>query len=195
MEIEIFSFLFFFFHYFFLFLTFFFLLVGFKRLLNRNHEYYMGSVPEIDSIMKNMCSQFPNVKYLQKEAFSVALSSTSQLVVLGCTLWSEMNPKQLALVKTRLNDYNHIAEFKADANYAVKLHQDQVSWLRAALNETIKLKSQKSTFVVVATHHGPLLHGTSEAYYDNSPINCAFASVSFYLKKKIVIVKKLNFQK
>ncbi len=67
-----------------------------------NHEYY-SSKHVTQSILqkaRNVCSQFPNVKLLERESFDISPNTT----IIGCTLWSLANTH----TSRSLNDFSKI---------------------------------------------------------------------------------------
>lgn len=142
-------------------------------LISGNHEYYGSSVEVMDKLLKEMCSR-TGARYLLNGTYRIG----NETIVLGTTLWSLIPNERLSQVKSSLNDYNLIAEFKTNASVAQALHAHQREWLRKTLEECKKFKTQqnKNLTIVIATHHAPLVFGTSNPKYNGDPIACAFAS-------------------
>ena len=132
-----------------------------------NHEYYGGEAIAMERELANVCIKH-EVIYLQREVWE-----SSELVVMGCTLWSEIPEPKFRLMSSNLNDYRQI---RLGAKLVTPLittqwHQRDCQWL------TTQLERYKDDhrLVIVATHHLPsfdLIHPD----YQGSDINYGFAS-------------------
>lgn len=133
-----------------------------------NHEYYSKKTYfEIEDCLKNECSKYPNVHYLNNQSI---LLENDNIVILGTTLWS--NTLNNKYIKYDMNDYYKIYE-KENKNVTTKfttnLHLQAVEWL----NSELELHRDKT--ILVLTHHLPSFKMIHEKYKD-SQINDGFAS-------------------
>ncbi|KAI1075921.1 hypothetical protein F5B20DRAFT_370025 [Whalleya microplaca] len=75
------------------------------------------------------------------------------LTVLGCTLFSRVDPEQAVAVETRFVDFNHIQNWTvSDHNEA---HKSDLQWLNTQVCEIAKTEPRRQ--VVIFTHHSPTL--------------------------------------
>ena len=84
-------------------------------IVSGNHEYYTSkkkqyAMNEIEDKIRNVCSNFPNVIYLQKSSFKV-----QNTLFLGCTFWT--NLELCNNFKHYMNDYNNIYIKNEDISY------------------------------------------------------------------------------
>lgn len=154
-----------------------------------NHEYYNKSVHEMRFIIKQdpekgrprsvqevegwlreECSRFTNIHFLQKEVYYLAEEATH---ILGCTLWSEISPDMYELAKSGMVDYRRIwtdAGERISPAESTALWTDQANWLLAELG---KLDVREK--VLVITHHLPSFT-MIDPKYEGNPLNGCFAS-------------------
>jgi len=144
-----------------------------------NHEYYnmahnQYSMTEQLDWMRSISSERANLHFMEKE--SMVLGG---IVVLGTTLWSNIPVNKIKLVERSMNDYqlsyNHdLGETprRLKAEETLDIYQESIQWLESELQKA-KENDQK---VVVITHHTPMLTGTSDPRFKDSPLTCAFSS-------------------
>lgn len=106
--------------------------------------------------------------YLNRTRYDVS----PDLTILGCTLWSSLNPADLDILSWSLTDFKRIEGFDPEAYTAQ--HNADLQWL----NDTIERIAQKEPKrkIVVFTHHAPTRTGTGDPKYDDGPTNSAFAT-------------------
>jgi len=141
-------------------------------VVNGNHEFYVANkkpnytVSALKAAQKRWVEKkgWTNVHILEKESFDVG-----EVRVLGCTLWSRVPVWAQEDVAGTMNDYRQIVVDEAtepghkmewlsvaDTN---RWHEAAVRWLYDEIKATRK-------YVVVLTHHAPLMSGTSAPEYE-----------------------------
>lgn len=78
------------------------------------------------------------------------------MVILGCTLWSQLNPDDLDILSWGMTDFKQIEEMTPEAYD--DLHIQDARWLEGEL-QRLSSGDQK---VVVFTHHAPVVDGSSD---------------------------------
>ncbi len=119
-----------------------------------NHEYYDGSLADVQAEFRRRAADFPNVQVLAPgccELFGVRF--------IGCTLWTdyELFGKELqerAMTACGMSIADHVAIRGANdtpftPSAALALHREERAWLQAWLAEPFDGKT------VVITHHAP----------------------------------------
>ncbi len=94
------------------------------------------------------------------------------VTVLGCTLWSRIDPDNADIVAMGLNDFRMISDMDV-ATYQ-SLHRQDVEWLEQSIAEIARDEPHRK--IVVMTHHAPTVADTSDERYAGSPIGSAFAT-------------------
>jgi len=127
-----------------------------------NHEYYKMSGNVMEQL-RNTCKRFTNIYFLDKNVYC-----GDDYLILGCTLWTRINPLELDHIKRYYNDYNYIQHFEKDA---CDWHKADLNWL----TDTLEYYKNDTRKKIVITHHMPS-HSLIDSKYKNSPINSAFAT-------------------
>ncbi|CAL1707210.1 unnamed protein product [Somion occarium] len=139
-----------------------------------NHEPYRSSVNESTSMLEafvNDVNSDPTLGkfiYLNRTRHDVS----PKLTILGCTLWSALNPDDLDILSWSLTDFRRIESFNPDKYVA--LHQADLEWLNATVSAIVRNEPQRE--IVVFTHHAPTLDGTGDPKFNHQPTNSAFAT-------------------
>jgi hypothetical protein len=94
------------------------------------------------------------------------------LTLLGCTLWSALNPEDLDIISWSLTDFKRIDSF-TPASYKLA-HETDVAWLADSIEHIRREESGRR--VLVFTHHAPTVEGTGDPKYLGGPTNSAFAT-------------------
>ncbi len=148
-----------------------------------NHEFYNKkpyflwnkSVPQTYdqrlSACRNICSQWPNVHFMEKDEVYLEDYNTA---FLGTTLWTHIPEESYGAAIHMVNDYNYIAEEGVERfspTDSAKLHKESVQWLNARIHEW----EEKGKHVVVISHHVPSQSLISERYKGH-PSNLCFVT-------------------
>lgn len=137
-----------------------------------NHEYYTIAMhmEGVDEWLNSLCEKFPNVHYLQCNE----LNLNDKYVVLGCTLWSEIDPLVPMATLKQMNDFRRIlvqpGQIMTPESYNC-LHAEHSKWLIEAVKKNLK----KDKTVIVVTHHLPT-YLLIPPQFAKDPLNCCFAS-------------------
>eukprot|EP00029_Vermamoeba_vermiformis_P007400 TRINITY_DN3198_c0_g1_i1.p1 TRINITY_DN3198_c0_g1~~TRINITY_DN3198_c0_g1_i1.p1 ORF type:complete len:290 (-),score=62.57 TRINITY_DN3198_c0_g1_i1:26-850(-) len=143
-------------------------------VLAGNHEYYTNVYEDAQKMMVDICAKFPNVHFMQKKSVKIG-----KYRILGTTLWSHVPDDNAQQVQRSLNDYAMISTREQDGKTRKiriadtnRWFKDELEWLEGE----IKAAKEAGEEVVVMTHHAPTMKKTSAPQYENSAINCAFAT-------------------
>lgn len=151
-----------------------------------NHEFYNRrplkdlvkyNRKEVDSwdtrleLCRTVCSQWPNVHFLEKDSYYLR---DYNLTVLGTTMWTHIPSSKAGIVKNAMNDYNYIAKGDAETIEPADVtewHRSAKQWLEAKLFDA----EEERHHALVMTHHMPSTRFIKSEYFNNE-INCAFAA-------------------
>jgi len=136
-----------------------------------NHEFYHGKWHATLDYLREECSYWPNIYFLEKDVKII-----DGIPFLGCTLWTDLNkenPITMNNVSMMLNDHRLIRHDKLNytrirAIHTVERHYEHLSWLK----ETVP-KYEKC---VVVTHMGPTPLSVHPHYKEDVHINGAYFS-------------------
>ncbi|KAG8996887.1 hypothetical protein FRB94_007986 [Tulasnella sp. JGI-2019a] len=140
-----------------------------------NHEPYGSTMEESIRLLSNFESTSrPSGSgefiFLDRKRYDVSPT----LTILGCTLWSALNPDDLDILSWSLNDFKQIEGFNPDAYNA--LHLADKTWL----NDAVRLihQAEPQRHVAVFTHHAPTVDGTSDPKFGKGidPMKSAFST-------------------
>ncbi|KAF8335291.1 Ser/Thr protein phosphatase superfamily protein [Cantharellus anzutake] len=147
-----------------------------------NHEFYWNSYDSVtkafedfeDSITAERASgSSPTLgEFVLMNRRSYSPGPETNTIILGCTLWSALNPADLEFLIWGLNDFRAIKGMNPEV--FCKLHEEEISWLRSKI-ERIKIDFPEKD-IVVLTHHAPTVDGTANPKYKGGPTNSAFAT-------------------
>lgn len=153
-------------------------------IISGNHEYYATTfesrptIDEIDKQISETCAKYQNVYFLNNTEHHI----DNTTVVLGSTLWSNIDNDKKHIVKQCQNDYRSIYVWDPTHQYKILVTVDDtvamfnknVQWL----NESISKYSDKK--IIILTHYLPSYKLISDTY-KGSDTNCAYASNLDYL--------------
>jgi predicted phosphohydrolase len=143
-----------------------------------NHEFYgeyadtaKKSRYEKLELIRHIVGKYPNVRFLQQEAYQLKTG----VWVLGCTLWSDIPSDMWKYAVDALNDFRMIRATDAGEGMTIAeynaLHLSDRRWLDEQLS-MIRLRGEKA---IVVTHHMPsfnLIHRK----FEGLPMNCCFGT-------------------
>ena len=146
-----------------------------------NHEPYGTTFPEAAERVKTYelsVKQRRNDEEAPRTGHFVFLKRTrydvsSQLTVLGCTLFSSITPKQTDSVTQFVSDFSYINEWTVASHNAA--HQTDVQWLNTQVREMAQKEPNRT--IVVFTHHSPTsLEAADDPQYikDDGHVRSAF---------------------
>ncbi|EJT99603.1 hypothetical protein DACRYDRAFT_55626, partial [Dacryopinax primogenitus] len=152
-------------------------LTRFRRVfyLAGNHEAYEWSLEESHKRLQDYAAPRAEPSngrgvfiYLYRTRYD--LSPT--LTLLGCTLWSELDPKHAEAISRVSPDFKRIKGFHIPEYESV--HQVELSWLEDALSS---LRTQEpDRQIVIFTHHSPTFENTSDPKFKGGFAGSAFST-------------------
>lgn len=136
-----------------------------------NHEFYHGKWYATTDYLREECSYWPNIYFLDKDVKVI-----NDIAFLGCTLWTDLNkgnPLTIHMVSNMLNDHRLIRNDKQGYRRisgldTIHRHKEHLAWL----SETVP----KYKKVVVVGHMGPTHKSIHEKYVNDYHINGAYCS-------------------
>lgn len=146
-----------------------------------NHEPYYSNWATVrdrvqafsEAVDKRRSPENQNLRkfiFLDQTRFDIS----SDVTILGCTLYSQVTKAQEDHVSLGLNDFYHIQDWTVEDHCAA--HQSDLEWLNHQVSEIVRSDPHRK--IVVFTHHSPVA-GDSRAVdpaHANSPISSAFAT-------------------
>ncbi|RMZ72878.1 Ser Thr phosphatase superfamily [Pyrenophora seminiperda CCB06] len=142
-----------------------------------NHEPYQTTYEHAYTLLRdfereakeNLGGRF---KFLCRDRYDV----NSTITILGCTLWSSIQPTQAATISSRSTDLNSERGIK---NWTLKRHAEEhkldVAWLNAQIS-TIE-SDEPHRHVIIATHHSPTMDPRANApHHKGSPVSSNFVT-------------------
>lgn len=147
-----------------------------------NHEHYHGAYYETKNIISHICSNFPNIKFLEQDSVEIG-----DVVFHGTTLWTDFrngNFLDMYDARTFMNDYRLIRLYKESEQritpeFILNEHKSSLEWLQKAIDPN-------KTNVVI-THHSPTWETCRIGYKDDSltPAYCSELSPDLFSKVKL----------
>lgn len=131
-----------------------------------NHEHYHGDFSTSYEKIQEAIEDIPNVYCLENEAIVL----DKETILIGATLWSDIDPIHEAEISSSMNDYHIIVNSKKrlTTSDTKAEHYNSVKYLERIMKEN------KDRNIIVMTHHSPTLK-TAEAYRGNS-LNSAYGT-------------------
>lgn len=148
-------------------------------LIAGNHEYYSGkNIKDIDLIIKNICTKYNNVIFLNNDIYEL----NDDYVLIGTTLWSNLSQNEMVDLIFSSNDFLKIKNEgkNLDFNTVNSFFKNNVRWLEDNLKKIIDKK------IIILTHHLPSYKCINKKYNQNRT-NSAYASNLDYLFSKYKI--------
>jgi hypothetical protein len=138
-----------------------------------NHEFYNGKFHKGIQYLRDECSKFPNLHFLERDCVKI-----EDVTFIGGTLWTDMNkgdPLTLHAVRDMMNDFRIIKnDEKGYTNLkpadTVVRHKETLAYIRSVIAERHDEK-----FVVVG-HHSPSHQSVHESYRNEHLMNGAYHS-------------------
>lgn len=117
------------------------------------------------------------VIFLEREDYTLPIDP--KITILGCALWSHLDPNNYYQAKQGINDFRMVyfgqGNFLTPSIYDT-WHQRDVSWL----NQEIEARSDET--IIIVTHHVPTQRVIAPIYCDH-PLNMCFVTNLEYLFK------------
>lgn len=125
---------------------------------------------ECQALHENATPHEPFGRFVLLDRTRYDLSAT--VTVLGCTLWSRLDPNYRIAIQIGLNDFSQIDDFTPRVYES--LHERDLSWLERSIADIAEDEPHRR--IVVMTHHAPTVEGTSNPRYAGGPLGSAFAT-------------------
>ncbi|KAF2967034.1 hypothetical protein GQX73_g6552 [Xylaria multiplex] len=142
-----------------------------------NHEPYRttltDAVARLRAFEKKARYQYgERFIFLNRDRFDVDANTT----ILGCTLWSDVLPRQATEVNARLTEFNEsrgIRDWTLES-YAEEHRKDR-DWLNSQVRTLEETEPQRQ--IIIATHHSPTLDPRAvKPAHQRSSVSSAFAT-------------------
>lgn len=159
-----------------------------------NHEHYHGDYAKTSDILREFCSVYPNVHFLDNECIKIG-----DFTFVGGTLWTDMNkedPMTLHAISGMMNDFRIVKNSLREVKYkspnltedhpdawkyaarpatfspedAVKDHRDMMEYLK------LVMQNNPDEQIIVCGHHAPSKLSTHPRYKDDTLMNGAYSS-------------------
>ena len=138
-----------------------------------NHEFYHGRWQASLAHLRQECSKFSNVYFLENDVKII-----NDITFIGATLWTDCNkgdPLTLHALTDMMNDFRIIRNdehgyTKLRPAHAMYRHQKTLSYLKAVLPD---MKDKKVVFV---GHHAPTFNSVHGRYRNDKLMNGGYAS-------------------
>jgi predicted phosphodiesterase len=138
-----------------------------------NHEFYHGNWKASIQYLRDECSKFDNVYFLEQD-----LKVIDDVTFIGATLWTDCNkgdPLTLHALGDMMNDFRIIRNdehgyTKLRPAHIMYRHQQTLAYLKAILPD------MKDKRVVFVGHHGPSAMSTHPRYINETLMNGGYRS-------------------
>lgn len=138
-----------------------------------NHEFYHGKFVGSLQDLRNECSKFPNVYFLEDDCKKI-----NDVTFVGGTLWSDMNkgdPLTLHAVSDMMNDYRMIRHdglgyTKLRPAHTAARHRRSIEYIRTVIEGKFDEK------IVVVGHMAPCGLSIAPQYQNDKLMNGAYYS-------------------
>jgi len=128
-----------------------------------NHEHYHGDFLRSYTQIKEATKDIENYVLLENESH---LTQDGTLI-LGCTLWSDIDPQYEAIINSQMNDYIIVKNLSTAVSRT--RHKHSVRWLTDQLKNSEGLEK-----VIVMTHMSPTMKAPEE--YRGNYLNSAYGT-------------------
>ena len=138
-----------------------------------NHEFYHGRWEGSIQHLRDECSKFPNVYFLERD-----LKEIDDVTFVGGTLWTDCNrgdPVTLHSLTNMINDFRLIRDdtkgySKLKPATTVHRHRETLEFIRKTMD------SDSSKKYVVVGHHSPSFQSCHEQYKNDRIMNGGYHS-------------------
>ncbi len=148
-------------------------------LIRGNHEIYGMTIEQCDSVIFDICVQYENVFYLQRNSYDI---QDTDIRIIGATLWTNIIEEQQKDVKKYMSDFRYIREWSIDRQH--QQHEYDVSFIK---REVKKAENDHKRLIII-THHAPYLHNVQSPIYEhNNTLFSAFlVDMSFLFESPVI---------
>lgn len=140
-----------------------------------NHEFYHGKWVSSLQDLRDECSKYPNVHFLEREAVTIM-----GVTFIGSTLWTSMNsgdPLTLHSVQDLMSDFHVIRDdsrgyCKLKPATTVGRHRESLQYIREVVYNVREQTPEQP--VVVIGHHAPSSKSIAPQYVHQTLMNGAY---------------------
>ncbi len=138
-----------------------------------NHEFYNGKFYKGIQYLRDECSQYPNVYFMENDCKLI-----DDVMFVGATLWTDMNkgdPITLHAIRDMMNDFRIIKNDQKGytnlkpADVAIR-HKETLKYFQSVLDEN------KERRCVIVGHHSPSYQSMHPMYANDHLMNGAYHS-------------------
>ncbi len=138
-----------------------------------NHEFYNGKFYKGLQYLRDECSQYPNVYFMENDCKLI-----DDVMFVGATLWTDMNkgdPITLHAIRDMMNDFRIIKNDQKGytnlkpADVAIR-HKETLKYFQSVLDEN------KERRCVIVGHHSPSYQSMHPMYANDHLMNGAYHS-------------------
>jgi hypothetical protein len=142
-----------------------------------NHEAYQTTlhhaVSKLRDFEKEAAEQYgARFRFLHRDR----VDFNTEVTILGCTLWSNIQPRQVVEVCSRLTDFHEsrgIQDWSSEKSQ--QEHRKDVAWLNAQVLDITTREPHRQ--ILIVTHHCPTVDArASDPAHSGSTISSAFVS-------------------
>lgn len=146
-----------------------------------NHEPYNSTWEQAKEKIHSFAASIGSRRLSQESGLGqfIFLDQTrhdlsSDVTILGCTLFSKVSENQREGVSFGLNDFYHIEDWTVDAHTAA--HEDDLNWLNHQVTQISTAEPQRK--IIIFTHYSPVDKDPRAVnpLHANSPISSGFAT-------------------
>lgn len=138
-----------------------------------NHEFYNGKFYKSLQYLRDECSQYPNVYFMENDCKLI-----DDVMFIGATLWTDMNrgdPITLHAVRDMMNDFRIIKNDKKEYSSLKPIdvalrHKESLKYFQSVLDENKERKC------VIVGHHSPSYQSMHPMYSNDHLMNGAYHS-------------------
>ena len=135
-------------------------------LIRGNHEIFGMSLIECDNVISDICKEYSNVIYLQRNSFDIP---DTNIRVIGTTLWTQIKEDQQKDVKKYMSDFRYIRNWSIEHQH--QEHDYDVTFIK---REIQKAEDENKQLIII-THHAPYIHNVQHPIYEhNNTMSSAF---------------------
>ena len=98
----------------------------------------------------------------------------SELTILECKLWSHIPEESRKVVQYKVNHFRQIGGWTAQDHS--KAHKEDLAWLREQVAQLQRNTTKPKRRLLVATHHSPIVEGSTRPEYLENPWSAAFST-------------------
>lgn len=154
-----------------------------------NHEHYSSDISDSKNIIEKNLKKFSNIHILENEEYQV----TSNISILACTLWTNMNNFDALTTFTAQQGLNDFKLIKNDS-VAIQVYPHNQRYFHPEdsayiFNKSLeyldtKIKDNSDKEIIIVTHHAPSKESTLLQYQDSLLNYCYYSDLAAWIHDK-----------